>query len=62
MSRSRTVQVRVTAADKKAWTKLAKADGRTLSDWIRLNCNVYTRAMSTAKVKRKGPGVYEVRL
>lgn len=33
------MRVRVTDAEKKAWTKAAEADGRDLSNWLRFLAN-----------------------
>jgi uncharacterized protein (DUF1778 family) len=33
------MRIRVTAAEKKAWTTAAEADGRDLSNWLRFVAN-----------------------
>lgn len=33
------IKVRVSDSDHAAWTAAAKADNRTLADWIRMRCN-----------------------
>lgn len=43
MNRTKTIQVRITAADKKAWSTRAKLEGRTLSNWIRRTCNLVVK-------------------
>jgi uncharacterized protein (DUF1778 family) len=37
-----TVQVRLTAEEIKRWRAAAKADERTISNWIRQQCNAVT--------------------
>lgn len=40
MTKSITVQVRLTPAEHKLWLAAAKQDGRTLSGWIRRQCEL----------------------
>ncbi len=42
-TKSRVVQIRVNGKVKAAMHAAAKADGRTLSNWIRLVCNAATQ-------------------
>lgn len=39
MKRPKTVQVRITRAERKAWRAQAEKNGITLSEWIRMKCN-----------------------
>lgn len=39
MDKTASIGIRVSPDDRKAWEAAAKADGRSLSDWITRRCN-----------------------
>lgn len=43
MAKTVTVQVRLTAEDRSRWLAAANAEDRTLSNWIRRQCNARGR-------------------
>jgi hypothetical protein len=45
-----TIQIRCTAEEQKYWSQLAEAEDRTLSNWIRRQCNAELERVSLAKI------------
>lgn len=50
MTKDVTIQVRCTAEEREAWNKIAEEEDRTLSAWIRRQCNLTSERFYLAKI------------
>jgi hypothetical protein len=53
MNKDVTVQVRLTAEEHKRWLAAAEAEGRTLSNWIRRQCNAQAPSIDVIEYVEK---------
>lgn len=53
MNKDVTVQVRLTAEEHKRWLAAAEAEDRTLSNWIRRQCNAAAPSVEIIEIVEK---------